>query len=120
MTSAQSCGASTLVTSTKTEGRAAEFSTKNLQLATFLHASELLSFLRTETDDAHQGKLKFVFRDEDGIGPRLQLDFNRGAAVSARNLFASQTFLRQQISSKTQKLKIGESVDGSSQHHPRS
>jgi hypothetical protein len=85
----------------------AEFSTKSLQLAIFLHASDLLPYLRTEP--AGDGKVSFVFRDENWQGQQLQLEYNRGAAVAARNLFASQTFLRQQMSRTTENSNIGDS-----------
>jgi len=86
-----------------------EFSTKSLQLAIFLHASESLPYLRTEPDGGASGKVNFIFRDDGGRGSQLQLEYNRGAAVAARNLFASQTFLRQQMSGITENLKNGDS-----------
>ena len=86
-----------------------EFSTKSLQLAIFLHASEALPFLRTERDRDSTGKVNFIFRDDAGRGSQLQLEYNRGAAVPARNLFASQTYLRQQMSGITENLKNGDS-----------
>ena len=75
-----------------------EFSTKSFQLAIFIHASESLPYLRTEPDRGASGKVNFIFRDDAGRGQQLQLEYNRGASVPARNLFASQTFLRQQMS----------------------
>jgi hypothetical protein len=84
-----------------------EFSTKSLQLAIFLHASELLPYLRTEPNG--DGKVNFVFQDDNGQGQQFQLEFSRGAVVAARNLFASQTFLRQQMSGINENLKNGES-----------
>jgi integrase len=86
-----------------------EFSTKSLQLAIFLHASESLPYLRTEADRGASGKVNFIFRDDAGRGSQLQLEYNRGAAVPARNLFASQTFLRQQMTGITENLNNGES-----------
>jgi hypothetical protein len=88
---------------------AGEFSTKSLQLAIFLHASELLPYLRVEPDRDANGKVNFVFQDDAGQGHQLQLEYSRGAAVAARNLFASQTFLRQQMSGITENSNIGES-----------
>jgi hypothetical protein len=90
----------------------AEFSTKTLSLAIYLHASEALSYLRTEPDPALHGKVNFIFADSDGRGPQLQLEYNRGAAVPARNLFASQTFLRQQMTTAIENSKNGESSNG--------
>jgi hypothetical protein len=96
-----------------------EFSTKSFQFAIFLHASEALPYLRTEPDrDAH-GKLNFIFRDDGGRGPQLQLEYNRGAVVSARNLFASQIFLRQQMTGITENLKNGESSNEHTRPRPR-
>jgi hypothetical protein len=85
-----------------------EFSTKSFQLAIFLHASEALPYLRTEPDSDAHGKVNFIFRDDACRGPQLQLEYNRGVAVSARNLFASQTFLRQQMTGITENLKNGD------------
>lgn len=96
-----------------------EFSTKSLQLAIFLHASELLPFLRTEPDRDANGKVNFIFRDDAGQGQQFQLEYNRGAAVVARNLFASQTFLRQQMSGITENSKNGESSDDRTRQRPR-
>jgi hypothetical protein len=83
-----------------------EFSTKSLQLAIFLHASELLPYLRAESNG--DGKARFVFRDDKGQGQQFQLEYSRGAVVAARNLFASQTFIRQQMSAVIENSKIGE------------
>jgi len=83
-----------------------EFSTKSLQLAIFLHASELLPYLRTEPNGG--GKVNFVFLDANAQGQQFQLEYSRGAAVVARNLFASQTFLRQQMSAAIENSKNGE------------
>lgn len=84
----------------------AEFSTKRLQLAIYLHASGKIQFLRTEPNG--DGKLRFVFRDVDREGPQLELDFDRGATVSARDLFSSQKFLRRQMSDAENHRKSGE------------
>ena len=84
-----------------------EFATKSLQLAIFLHASELLPYLRTEPNE--DGKVNFVFRDDQGEGQKFQLEYSRGAVVAARNLFASQTFLRQQMSGITENSNNGAS-----------
>ena len=94
-----------------------EFSTKILQVAIYVHASETLPYLRTEPDPALRGKVNFVFDDPDGRGQQLQLEYNRGAAVSARDLFASQTFLRQQMSTAIEYSKNGESSNGRTRPH---
>ena len=93
-----------------------EFSTKSFQLAIFIHASEALPYLRTEPDSGASGKVNFIFRDDAGRGPQLQLEYSRGAAVPARNLFASQTYLRQQMSGIAENSKIG---DSRNEHHSR-
>jgi hypothetical protein len=92
----------------------AEYRTKSFQLAIYIHASEALPYLRTEPDLGTSGKVNFIFRDDACRGPQLQLEYNRGAAVPARNLFASQTFLRQQMSGITENLKNG---DARYEHH---
>jgi hypothetical protein len=89
-----------------------EFSTKNLQVAIFIHASQLLPYLRAERDAAAADKLRFVFADPDRRSSQIQLDYNLGAPVAARNLFASQTFLRQQMSTAIENSKNGESSNG--------
>jgi hypothetical protein len=73
-----------------------EFATKRLQLAIYLHATGHLQFLRTEPGG--DSKLWFVFCDDQHAGPQLELDFDRGAVVAARNIFSSQTYLRRQMS----------------------
>jgi hypothetical protein len=83
----------------------AEFATKRLQLAIYLHASGQLPFLRTEPSG--DGKLRFVFRDDQRSGSQLELDYERGATVSARNVFSSQTFLRRQMT-EAENRKNGE------------
>jgi len=98
---------------------AAEFSTKSFQFAIFLHASEALPYLRTEPDSDAHGKVNFIFLDAAGRGPQLQLEYSRGAAVPARNLFASQTFLRQQMSGITENLKNGDSSNERLKPQPR-
>jgi hypothetical protein len=98
----------------------AEYRTKSFQLAIYIHASEALPYLRTEPDSDAHGKVNFIFRDDAGRGPQLQLEYSRGAAVPARNLFASQTFLRQQMSGITENLKNGDSSNDRNRPHPRS
>jgi hypothetical protein len=94
-----------------------EFATKRLQLAIFLHASGQLPFVRTEPSG--DGKLRFVFRDDQRSGSQLELDYERGATVSARDLFSSQTFLRRQMSD-AENLKPGDSSNDRNRRHPRS
>ena len=72
-----------------------EFATQRLPLAIYLHATGHLRFLRTEAGG--NNKLWFVFQDDQHSGPQLELEFDRGAVVSARNIFSSQTYLRRQM-----------------------
>jgi hypothetical protein len=67
-----------------------EFATRQLSLATFLIAADLLPFSRLEpTVDQ---KLRFVFDDKDRLGPRFALELERGAKAQVRSIFAAQTF----------------------------
>jgi hypothetical protein len=83
-----------------------EFSTKRLQFAVFLHATGLLPYLRGEPHA--DGKVRFVFHDDPRIGSQLELDYDHGATVPARDLFSSQTFLRREMSKVLDNRKIGE------------
>lgn len=69
------------------------FSTERLQLAIFIHASGKLPFLGCQI--IHPGALRFVFDDPEHLGKQIELDYERGALISASSLFASQKFLRQ-------------------------
>jgi hypothetical protein len=79
----------------KTDKEKMLFKTERLPLATYLQASGCLKFLRCEP--ARPGRVAFIFEDEHGEGPQLQMEFDMGAAVSAIALFAAQTFLRRAI-----------------------
>jgi hypothetical protein len=89
--------------------RTTTFSTERLQLAIYLHASQRLPFLRCEAQSS--GKVRFVFDDPDNAGPQAELEFDRGAAIAASSLFASQKFLRRKMTeeksekSETQKRR---------------
>ena len=69
-----------------------EFPTKRVQFAVFLHATRLLPYLRSEP--RAEGKVRFVFKDDQRIGSTIELEYDHGAPVPARDLFSSQTFLR--------------------------
>ncbi len=71
------------------------FKTERLQLATYLHATERLPFLGCESDGT--GKVAFAFEDLNGVGPQLELEYEKGAPCSAAALFASQKYLRRKI-----------------------
>jgi hypothetical protein len=92
--------------SNATSTPAREFATKRLSFAIYLHASGRLPFLRVEP--CGDRKLQFVFSDDQCWGPRLELEFERGATVAARNVFSSQTYLRRQMT-EAENLNIGES-----------
>ncbi len=71
---------------------AERFSTERLPLATYLHATGALPFIGCE--NSVPGKVRVVFADPDHLGDQLELEFDRGAAVPATAIFASQRFLR--------------------------
>lgn len=79
------------------------FSTKRLQLAIFLHASQKLRFVGLEPD-GNGRDIRFVFHDPDARGDELELAYESGQPVSAIALFASQKFLRRQMSATLDKL----------------
>jgi len=72
------------------------FSTERFPLAIFLHASQRLSFLCCEATEG--GKIRFVFEDSRDSGSQTELEYERGAEVSATALFASQKYLRRKMS----------------------
>ena len=69
--------------------------TERLPLATYLHATGTLPFLGCE--NTAPGKVCFLFTDPDHSGDKLELEFDRGAAVPATAIFASQRFLRRMM-----------------------
>ena len=80
-----------------------EFATKKLQFSAYLHSSRRLTFLRSEVVvESGRPVVRFIFADPDRIGPDIEFTFENGDddQVSAKSLFASQGFLRQQISRK--------------------
>ena len=87
------------------------FTTERLPLAIYLHASRQLAFARCEC--VGNGKVAFIFDDPSEEGAELELEFDRGAPLSASALFASQKFLRRKM---TETLNIGETYA----HHNRS
>ena len=88
------------------------FSTERLQLAIYVHASERLPFLGCEA--VRPGVLRFVFEDPEHLGKQIELEFDRGAAVPATSLFASQKFLRRTMTEALENLTIGELHEHSS------
>jgi hypothetical protein len=72
------------------------FLTERLPLAIFLHSAQRLRFSHCELVEA--GKVQFVFTDPEHIGDQAELDFERGECVPAKDLFASQTYLRRRMS----------------------
>jgi hypothetical protein len=83
------------------------FPTERLQLAIYLHAAQRLPFQRCEISGSR--KVRFVFEDPGNIGPQAELEFDRGAEVSASDLFASQKFLRRRMSEAN---NIGKTENG--------
>jgi hypothetical protein len=83
------------------------FQTERLQLAIYLHASERLPFRQCAL--GVNGKVRFAFDDPKRIGEQLELEFDRGASVSASALFASQKFLRRKMSEAIENRRNGES-----------
>jgi hypothetical protein len=82
------------------------FTTERLPLAIYLHASGSLNFSRCERGSGE--KVRFVFIDPEQLGNELELEFERGAQVSATAMFASQKFLRRKLSEALNNRKIGE------------
>jgi hypothetical protein len=74
-----------------------EFATRQLFLATYIIAADLLPFSHVEPIDNY--KFKFVFVDPDHRGPQFALDLERGAKAEVRSIFAAQNFLRRAMSS---------------------
>src|SRR5579864_4892655 len=90
------------INNTKTEvGQVvrSRFSTERLQFAIFLHASQKLEFIGIEPSSF--GRIRFLFADPEAQGAQYELEFDRGAAVPATAIFASQKFLRRQMSSSS-------------------
>lgn len=81
------------------------FCTERLQLACYLHASNKLKFLRCDSNGT--GKVSFVFDDPEHLGDSLELSYERGEAVSASGLFASQKFLRRKMSEALEERRNG-------------
>ena len=88
------------------------FLTERLQLAIFLHATGRLVFIGCQP--AQPRIIQFVFQDPEAIGDQLELDFDRGAAVPATAIFASQKFLRRKMSEKLNIRNNGEFINGNS------
>lgn len=85
-----------------------EFATRKLQLASFIHASCRLTYLRCETLGPAGRVVRWIFADPENAGPDIELAFERDdMTVGAKSLFASQTFLRQAMS---RTLENGESL----------
>ena len=89
---------------------AGRFLTERLQLAIYLHATGEPRFLGCENNG--MGKVRFVFEDPDRNGDKLELEFDRGAAVPATAIFASQRFLRRKMTEILNNRRIGVSTYG--------
>ena len=89
---------------------ATTFSTERLPLAIGIHASGRLRFLRCEP--VGLSRVEFVFDDAGSHGNEVELDFDRGTlTVVAAQIFASQKFLRRQMSDALNR-KTGETNHG--------
>src|SRR5207245_9157719 len=95
-------------------GTESQFTTERLQLAIFLHANQSLPVMRCERSGS--GKVRFLFEDENRTGTQAELEFDRGAAVSATELLAGQTLLRRKMSEALENRRHG-TPHGDS--HPR-
>ena len=89
---------------------AGHFLTERLQLAVYLHATGEPHFLGCESNG--NGKVRFVFKDPERNGDLAELEFDRGAAVPATAIFASQRFLRRKMTEILNNLKNGVSTNG--------
>ena len=85
------------------------FCTERLQLAIFIHATDRLPFTGCEL--VRPGALRFVFEDPEHLGKQVELEFDRGAAVAATALFASQKFLRRSMTETLEQRSIRISND---------
>ena len=72
------------------------YTTKKLHFAIYLVGTGLLkldSIRKVGTSDC-----EFDFKDPDHQALQLDMDFDKGATVSARDLFAAQKFVRRKMS----------------------
>ena len=69
------------------------FQTESLPLATYLFTLRKLKFLRCQPAD-NSGRVFFVFDDPEGLGERLQTDFESGGEVPAASYHDSLRHLR--------------------------
>ncbi len=82
------------------------FSTERLPLAISLHASGRLRFLRCVRNGPD--RVEFLFEDMEAKGSEAELEFDRGTLmVAASDIFASQKYLRRQMSAALNR-RIGE------------
>jgi hypothetical protein len=87
-----------------------KFSTERLPLAISVHASGRLRFLGC--DRITPNRVQFLFDDDERKGNEIELEFDRGTlTVIASQVFASQKFLRRQMSEVLNR-KTGESKHG--------
>jgi len=79
------------------------FTTERLNTAIYLHASKALEFIGCRLNGPH--KIEFVFFDPGNLGPRCEMEFESGKAVSAMALLASQKYLRRLMTAKQNESK---------------
>ena len=68
-----------------------------------------MPFLRCEAQQ--NGKIRFVFEDSASVGAQAELELDRGAVVTASNIFASQKYLRRMMSEALNTRRIGKSYE---------
>jgi hypothetical protein len=85
------------------------FTTERMQLAIYLHAAERLRLI--ECVQTRPGTIEFVFDDPQQRGMDYEFEFNKGAAISALALFASQKYLRQMMGRANEKKQKGKEND---------
>ena len=88
------------------------FRTTQLSLAIYLHASRSLEFVKVE--EMSPNRYAFLFGDDDGQGPRHQMEMESGKLVSAAAIFASQKYMRHLLEQEKRKTITGASNDRNS------
>jgi hypothetical protein len=80
------------------------FRTGDLSTAIYLNASKALKYLGCEVVSGN--RVEFTFFDPESLGERHEIDFKSGAQVPAIAIFASQRYLRQQMSKAQQQPQL--------------
>ncbi len=88
------------------------FSTTQLSLAVYLHATRSLYFLKVQSTGPY--RYQFLFRDPKGVGNRCEMEMESGKLVSAAAIFASQKYMRHLLKREKRKTTTGASNDRNS------